>query len=65
MLTHSNDPFTDRIVLGGFPLFLIRPVVSHDTVLTVKFRPVRKQVCFFLRQIVIGFLVCDHIDRVL
>ena len=65
VLTHSNNPFVDRIVLGGFPLLLIRPVVGHDTMLAVKFRPVREQVCFFLRQIVIGFLVCNHIDRVL
>ena len=64
VLAHGYDPFlhgTDLVRLSGT---LQGAVVGHDTVRAVKIRFFRKQVNAVFRQISVGCLVGDHIDRV-
>lgn len=64
VLAHGHDPFlhgADLVRLAGA---LEGAVVSHDSVRTVKIVFFRKQVNMVFRQISIGCLVSDHIDRI-
>ena len=65
MLADRYNPLACRQVLGGSAFFLIGTVVSHDTVLIIKFIFFRKQIGVMLNKEVIGIFIRNHINRIL
>ena len=64
VLAHRDDPLVHGLALVCLAVTLQGAVIGHDAVLAVKGRRIGKQLHMMAGQVLVGIVVCYHIDRI-